>query len=114
MGVKKRVARATVYPLLALRGLVVFPQTTCHFDIARDKSVKALEAAAGGDQCLFLVSQKDVAVNDPTANDPTGDDGKPDDGKISTGGIAAIAGSGAALVGLVLALIFTRKKKEIE
>ena len=69
MGVKKRVARATVYPLLALRGLVVFPQTTCHFDVARDKSVKALEAAAGGDQCLFLVSQKDVAVNDPTAND---------------------------------------------
>ena len=32
-------------PVLALRGLVVFPKQTVHFDVAREKSVKALEAA---------------------------------------------------------------------
>ncbi len=68
MGVQKRVARATVYPLLALRGLVLFPQASFHFDVARDKSIKALEAAAAGDQCLFLVSQKDVTNEDPAAD----------------------------------------------
>ncbi|MBR2337837.1 MAG: LON peptidase substrate-binding domain-containing protein, partial [Clostridia bacterium] len=66
MGVQRRVARATVYPVLALRGLVVFPQVTFHFDVAREKSVKALEAAAGGDQCIFLVAQKNIDDMDPT------------------------------------------------
>ena len=69
MGVQKRVARATTYPLLALRGLVPFPQTTLHFEVAREKSVKALEAAVNNDQCLFLVAQKDMAVEDPTIDD---------------------------------------------
>ena len=69
MGVQKRVARATVYPVLALRGLVAFPQTTLHFEVAREKSVKALEAAVNHDQCLFLVSQKDMGIEDPTADD---------------------------------------------
>ncbi len=69
MGVQKRVARATTYPLLALRGLVPFPQTTLHFEVAREKSVKALEAAVNNDQCLFLVAQKDMAVEDPAIDD---------------------------------------------
>ena len=34
-----------LYPVLALRGLVVFPKQTVHFDVGRDKSVKALEEA---------------------------------------------------------------------
>ena len=51
---------------------------------------------------------------DPPANDPTGDVGKPDDGKISTGGIAAIAGSGVAVIALILALVFSKKKKNKE
>lgn len=69
MGVQKRVARATTYPVLALRGLVAFPQTTLQFEVAREKSVKALEAAVNNDQCLFLVAQKDMSVEDPTADD---------------------------------------------
>ena len=34
-----------LYPVLALRGLAVFPKQTVHFDVGRDKSVKALEEA---------------------------------------------------------------------
>ena len=69
MGVQKRVARATTYPVLALRGLVPFPQATLHFEVAREKSVKALETAVNNDQCLFLVAQKDMTVEDPTTDD---------------------------------------------
>ncbi len=52
-------------PVLALRGLVVFPMQTVHFDVAREKSVKALEAAMEQDQILFLVPQKNIMNDDP-------------------------------------------------
>ena len=52
-------------PVLALRGLVVFPMQTVHFDVAREKSVKALEAALEQDQLLFLVPQKNIVDDDP-------------------------------------------------
>ena len=57
--------RAGILPILALRGLTVFPDQTVHFDIGRDKSIKALETAMKGDQVLFLVPQKDILVDDP-------------------------------------------------
>ena len=56
---------AGVLPILALRGLTVFPEQTVHFDIGRAKSIKALEVAMKGDQTLFLVPQKDIVVDDP-------------------------------------------------
>ncbi len=52
-------------PVLALRGLVVYPQQTTHFDVAREKSVKAVEYAMEHDQILILVPQPDVLVEDP-------------------------------------------------
>lgn len=45
-------------PILALRGLTVFPKQMLHFDVGREKSVKALELAMKGDQRIFLVTQK--------------------------------------------------------
>ena len=45
-------------PILALRGLCVFPEQTVHFEVGRSKSVKALEAAMQGDQTLLLIPQK--------------------------------------------------------
>ena len=54
-------------PVLALRGLVVFPKQTVHFDVARPKSVKALEAAMEKDQLIFLVPQKSIMDDDPDA-----------------------------------------------
>lgn len=52
-------------PILALRGIAVFPEQTVHFDIGRKKSVSALEAAMKGSQTLFLVPQKNIMDDDP-------------------------------------------------
>ena len=52
-------------PILALRGLAVFPDQTVHFDVGRQKSVRALEAAMKQDQTLLLIPQKDILLDDP-------------------------------------------------
>ena len=66
MGIKKRVARSSSLPLLALRGLVVFPGMLLHFDVGRQKSIQALNASMGADQIIYLVTQRDVAQDDPS------------------------------------------------
>lgn len=53
-------------PVLALRGLAVFPKQTLHFDVGREKSIKALEFAMKADQRVYLVTQKSVLDDDPT------------------------------------------------
>ncbi len=52
-------------PLLALRGLMVFPHMVLHFDVGRNKSVAALEQAMMENQQIFLVAQKDAEEDDP-------------------------------------------------
>ena len=52
-------------PVLALRGLAVFPQQTVHFDVGRVKSAMALEYAMKHNQTLILVPQKDILEDDP-------------------------------------------------
>ncbi|MBE6925280.1 MAG: endopeptidase La [Ruminococcaceae bacterium] len=52
-------------PVLALRGLVVFPEQTLHFDIGRVKSALALEEAMHHNQQLLLVPQKSIVDDDP-------------------------------------------------
>lgn len=56
-------------PILALRGLAVFPEQTIHFDVGRNKSVLALEAAMKQDQILLLIPQKDLLQDDPKLAD---------------------------------------------
>ena len=56
-------------PILALRGLAVFPDQTVHFDVGRMKSVKALENAMKGDQNILLIPQRDMLCDDPGLND---------------------------------------------
>ncbi len=58
-----------VLPVLALRGLTVFPDQTVHFDIGRSRSLKALEVAMKGDQHIMLIPQKDLTVDDPKASE---------------------------------------------
>ncbi len=53
-------------PVLALRGLAVFPDQTIHFDVGRAKSIKALEDAMKRDQNIMLVPQRDIVENDPS------------------------------------------------
>lgn len=52
-------------PVLALRGIAIFPEQTVHFDVGRVKSALALEAAMKADQTLLLVPQKDIMDDDP-------------------------------------------------
>ena len=52
-------------PVLALRGIVIFPNQTVHFDVGRVKSALALEEAMRTNQTLLLVPQKDIADDDP-------------------------------------------------
>lgn len=54
-----------VMPTVALRGLVVFPDMFIHFDVGREKSINALKKAMDTDQEIFLVTQKDISVDDP-------------------------------------------------
>jgi ATP-dependent Lon protease len=56
-------------PVIPLRGLVVFPHMTLHFDVGRKKSVAALKGAMSKDQRIFLVAQRDAAVNEPEIDD---------------------------------------------
>ena len=56
-------------PILALRGIAVFPDQTIHFDIGRVKSAMALENAMKHDQILMLMPQKDILVDDPDLAD---------------------------------------------
>ncbi|QQE77028.1 endopeptidase La [Alicyclobacillus sp. SO9] len=58
-----------VYPLLPLRGLLVFPSMVLHFDVGREKSVKALEKAMLDEHILVLASQQDGQVDSPERED---------------------------------------------
>ena len=52
-------------PVLALRGLAVFPGQSVHFDVGRMKSIHALDQAMNTDRYIFLVPQKDITTDDP-------------------------------------------------
>ncbi len=56
-------------PLLALRGLSLFPETVISFDIERKQSVNAVLAAAKADMRIFVAAQKNVFKEKPTAED---------------------------------------------
>ena len=60
---------AGILPVLALRGLAVFPDQTVHFEVGRKKSILALEEAMKKDQNLLLIPQKDITVDDPQKED---------------------------------------------
>ena len=56
-------------PVIPLRGVVVFPEMVLHFDIGRKKSIAALKHAMSSNQRVFLVAQRDPAVDDPNIDD---------------------------------------------
>lgn len=58
-----------VFPLLPLRGLLVYPSMVLHFDVGREKSVKALEQAMLESHYIMLTSQEDGQVDTPAASD---------------------------------------------
>lgn len=56
-------------PAVALRGMVILPGMIAHFDISRDKSIKAVERAMMETQKIFLVAQRDVEQENPDTED---------------------------------------------
>ena len=56
-------------PMVALRGLVVFPEMTLHFDVGRPKSVKAVRSAMEKKTNIFLATQMDLECDDPRYDD---------------------------------------------
>ncbi len=55
----------TTMPVLALRGLTIFPSMLLHFDVGRGASIKALDEAMSEGQPIFLVAQRDLTVEEP-------------------------------------------------
>lgn len=58
-----------VMPAVALRGATILPDMIVHFDISREKSIRAVEEAMTQDQKLFLVTQKNPEVEEPRLDD---------------------------------------------
>ena len=56
-------------PLLALRGIIVFPGMTVNLDVGRDKSINAVNAAMQLDKKILLVTQRDAETADPKRED---------------------------------------------
>ena len=54
-----------ILPAIALRGTTILPDMIVHFDISREKSIKAVEAAMVKDQRVFLITQKDPETENP-------------------------------------------------
>ena len=68
--VKIKIARNVVHlPVIALRGLVVFPNNVVHFEVGREKSIAAIEAAMHGNSSVFLVAQQEMDTENPNRED---------------------------------------------
>lgn len=59
----------TTMPVLALRGLTIFPNMLLHFDVGRGTSIKALDEAMAEGLPIFLVAQRDLTVEEPGEKD---------------------------------------------
>lgn len=73
------IERSKILPMLALRGLVLFPKMVLHFDVGRKKSALALNESVSREQLIFLTAQKDIEEDEPSA-----------DGLYSIGCIASV------------------------
>ena len=58
-----------VMPMVALRGLVIFPYMVLHFDVGREASVAAVEECVVQGRDIFLVTQKDMKIESPEIAD---------------------------------------------
>lgn len=65
----EQVKNTQAMPILALRGLTVFPNMLLHFDVGRGTSIKALDQALEEGSPIFLVAQRDLAVEEPALKD---------------------------------------------
>ena len=59
------IPHGSLFPVLPLRDIVVFPHMIVPLFVGRDKSVRALEDVMRDDKQILLVAQKDAAQDDP-------------------------------------------------
>lgn len=60
---------SNVFYTVTMRGLVAFPKMVLHFDVARDKTIAAIEKALKNNEKIFLVAQHEAYVENPKASD---------------------------------------------
>ncbi len=56
-------------PTIALRGTTILPDMIVHFDVSREKSIKAIEKAMVQEQRVFLITQRDPQTEEPSQED---------------------------------------------
>ena len=61
---EKRELEIITMPMIAMRGIVLFPNMLLHFDVGRKKSIAALEEVMKGNRTIFLASQKNIEDDD--------------------------------------------------
>ncbi|MFG6383245.1 MAG: endopeptidase La [Lachnospiraceae bacterium] len=56
-------------PAVALRGMTILPSMVAHFDVSRNRSIRAVETAMMEDQMVFLITQKNIEKEEPEKED---------------------------------------------
>ncbi len=56
-------------PVVALRGMTILPGMVAHFDVSREKSMKAIEEAMIGEENVFLITQQNIEADEPETED---------------------------------------------
>ncbi len=57
------------YPVIPMRGVVVYPHLVVHFDVVREASVNAIQEALKRDRKIFVVTQKNIFADEPKKNE---------------------------------------------
>ncbi len=65
----ENINNVSLYPVLALRGLPIYPYALVHFDVGRDISIKAVEHAMANDKKIVVVAQIDPDIEHPQSED---------------------------------------------
>ena len=68
MATEKEILEMKTLPMIAMRGIVLFPNMILHFDVGRKKSIAALEEAMKSDRTVFLSAQKNIEDDEITAS----------------------------------------------
>jgi len=61
--------KTSVLPVLALRGLPIFPYMVIHFDVGREKSINAVERAMLSGRKILIIAQRDIDIEAPQSED---------------------------------------------
>ena len=66
---RKNSEKSNMFYTVALKGLVAYPKMIMHFDVSREKTVNAIDRAMKSGGRIFLITQKDMEVDNPAVND---------------------------------------------